>query len=508
MPRSLARALLALTLSTAAALVLSPAAACAQTDAAIATGKPLSLEEAVGLALKKNFDLQIQAYTTENAREAVNAASAAFDPTLTASASRGVNQAASNTSRLDGSQSEGPRNDSTSARVGVNQRLAATNGTLGLSTNVTRGATNSTNALVNPSFGNGISANLSQPLLRNVGRASATTAIERSKLGLDIAQLNYTSRILTVIAQTENAYYNLVSARETVRIRQLTLDRNTNLFEENKARRETGVMTDLDVLTAEVGVANARRALVVARQTVSDREDALLNLINLPAFDTRLGPVAFDEFSRTPPTFANSYKLARERYPDSLAQQDTIKQLELDLATAKRNLQPTLTLDASLGYTAKATKDGYLDVVTALPREHGNNWNLGLNYSMPWGQHADKANYRGALTTVKSQKVRLEQLEQNLVVSVRTAVRAVDTNLLAVEIAAKATELSARQYDLQKARFDAGLSTARLVLQAQEDLETARFNELAAKAALRQATGEVNRLEGSSLTRYNVQLPQ
>jgi len=104
--------------------------------------------------------------------------------------------------------------------------------------------------------------------------------------------------------------------------------------------------------------------------------------------------------------------------------------------------------------------------------------------------------------------VRLEQLEQALVVNVRTAIRAVETNLVAVEIASKATELSARQYDLQKARFDAGLATARLVPQAQEDLETARFNELPAKAALRQAIAEINRPEGPSPPRHHPPPPQ
>jgi outer membrane protein len=496
MSRTLARALLTLALTAAIARAQSPAA------------KPLTLEDAVALALKKNFDIQIQAISTDNAKETFNAASATFDPTLTSSITRSVSQAASNTSTLDGAQREGPRSDNTAVRIGVNQRLEATNGTVGLSANVSRGATNSTNALLNPSFGNGVTATLSQPLLRNAGRASATTTVERAKLGVSIAGLNYTSRILTVISSTENAYYNLVSARETVRIRQLTLERNQVLFEENKARRATGVMTDLDVLTAEFGVANASRALVQAKQTVADREDTLLNLINLPEFEIRPGTVAFDDYKGDVPSFATSYKLARERYPDSLTQQETIKQLELDLATARRNLQPTLTLDASLGYTAKATNQGYGEAISNLPNDHGNNWSLGLNYSMPWGQKSDKANYRSALGTVKSQKVRLEQLEQNLLVNVRTAVRAVETSLVAVALAGKSTELSSRQYDLQKARFDAGLSTARLVLQAQEDLETARFNELAAKVALRQAVAEVNRLEGSSLTRYRVQLPQ
>ena len=504
MSRIPARALLALALAAS----LAPARAQSDVPPPPSPDKPLSLEDAVARALKKNFDIQIQSFSTEVAKEAFNAASANFDPTVSASANRSVNQAASNTSRLDGSQLAGPRSDNTTASVGVSERIAATNGVVGVTANLSRATTNSTNALLNPSFGTGVSVNLSQPLLRTAGRSAATSAIDRSKLGVDIAGLAFNSRILTVISATENAYYNLVSARETVRIRQLTLDLNTALFEENKSRRATGVMTDLDVLSAEVGVANARRALVQATQAVSNAEDALLALITVPDFNVAPGPVAFDDFKGAPPTFATSYKLARERYPDSLSQQDTIKQLEIDLATSKRALQPNLALNASLGYTAKATNVGYADSLSNLPNDHGNNWNLGMTYSMPWGQQSDKANYRSTLANLRSSKVRLEQLEQTLVVNVRTAVRAVEANLVAVDIAAKATELSAKQYDLQKARFDAGLSTARLVLQAQDDLETARFNELGAKVALRQAVVEVNRLEGSSLTRYRVQLPQ
>jgi outer membrane protein TolC len=68
------------------------------------------------------------------------------------------------------------------------------------------------------------------------------------------------------------------------------------------------------------------------------------------------------------------------------------------------------------------------------------------------------------------------------------------------------TELAARQFDQQKARYDAGLSTSRIVVQFQEDLETARFNELSAKVALRRAVAELRRLEGSSIGRYKVEL--
>ena len=165
-------------------------------------------------------------------------------------------------------------------------------------------------------------------------------------------------------------------------------------------------------------------------------------------------------------------------------------------------------MTATLGYNARATSAGYQQAIANLPNDHGNTWNLGLNYSMPWGRHAEKARYRTAQTNLLSRKLQLEQLEQSLLVSVRTSVRAVEANLAAVEIAAKAVELAARQYDQQKARYDAGLSTSRLVLLAQDDLEGNRFQELSARLALRRAVAELNRLEGSSLERFRVQLPQ
>jgi outer membrane protein TolC len=345
-------------------------------------------------------------------------------------------------------------------------------------------------------------------LLNGAGRHNANALLNRAKLGLNIASINYKSRVLALISDTENFYYNLVAARETLRIRQLTFTSSQRLFDENQARLTTGVATDLDVLTAEVGVATARRNILLAEQSVRDAEDRLLNLINMPNLDVRVGPVAFSDYRDGAPTFAVSYKRAREFYPETLSTEETIKQLEIDLETARRNQLPDLDLTASLGYGGRATSEGYEKAISNLPNDHGNNWVIGLNYSMPWGRHAAKAQYRTAQRNLSSRKLQLEQLEQSLLVNVRSSVRAVETNLAAVEIAAKGTELAVRQYEQQKARYDAGLSTSRQVLLVQDDLEEARFSELSARLALRRAVAELGRLEGSSLDRFRVQLPQ
>jgi outer membrane protein TolC len=127
---------------------------------------------------------------------------------------------------------------------------------------------------------------------------------------------------------------------------------------------------------------------------------------------------------------------------------------------------------------------------------------------MPWGLNADKARHRSATASLRQQQARLQQIEQNLLVQVRSAVRSVETSQQSVEIFAKATELAERQYDLELARFKAGLSTSRQVLQIQDDLEAARVNELQARVSLRTAASNLHQLDCTSLENYHIALPE
>lgn len=502
MPRTSARALaLLLTLATPAfmrAQAQDPALAAPPSSA------PLTLEECIARALQKNFDLQIQGFSTDIAKESLNIANAEFDPSFTASARRNLNQSAATTSRLDGTATSGPRSDNTTFSVGASEKIA-TGGTVSVTGNTTRAASNSANSTLNPAFGSSAGVNLTQPLLKNAGPTVARANIERNKLGVGIALLTYKSRVLAVIRDTEAAYYNLAYARENLIVKKRSLDLAQQLFEENKVRKSTGVATDLDVLTAEVGVANARRAVIQAEQAVRDREDGLYTLIGQFDFSARPGAVKFGDYTEGSPSFDLSYKLARDRSPDYLATQFQIQQYEIDARSAKRAALPGLNLDTGVGYSS--TENSYGNALSNLPEGNGYNWNIGLSVVVPWGLHADKARYRSAKLSLAQQQSRLAQLDQTLLVNVRTSVRAVETNISAVEIAAKATELSQKQYELQKARFDAGLSTSRLVLQAQDDLETARVNELQTKVSLRVALADLHRIDASSLDRYKVGLP-
>lgn len=462
----------------------------------------LTLEDAVHRALAKNFDLQIQTDTTAIAQAAINVNRADFDPTISLTASTDFTRTASASSQLDGSSR--PESENDSARLAVNQRLVS-GATATFSTRLARNETNSTFSTINPIYNSDASLTLSQPLLRGAGLTINRAQIRRAQLGLDRANIDYRARALDVIRDTENAYHNLAFARQQLDVRDLSLALAQRLFDEAKTRRETGVATDLDVLQAEVGVANARRAVLQARQALRDRSDGLLALIGQFEFARPVAAAPLAPYREPPPSLDASFARARLSQPDYLSLQKGVEQIEIDLRLAKNARRANLAVGGIVGLNNRDGSGGpaYRDLIDA----NGYNWQLNLSLSFPWGFRGDTARLHQTEATLRREQNRLRQFEQNILVQVRTAVRSVETNIESVAISELASQLSARQYELEKARFDAGLSTSRRVLEAQTDLETARVNELQARVTLRTSLAALHRLEGSSLEAYRVELP-
>lgn len=488
----------------AAALAILPAflaaaEAPAPASPAPAPGPALTLQDCIARALQKNFSLRIQTFSTANARESLIIAGTDFEPTFNASMTRSHVEDPLTLARPGAAGNV----DATNSRVGVSQRVV-TGATVDVTSNLNRSSSNPAFSSLNPAYNSDVSVAVTQPLLRGAGLGVNRANIERARLGVTIAKLGYKGSVLQVVRDTEVAYYNLAFTREQLAVRRFSLELAQTLLDENTAKRDTGVATDLDVMTARVGVAAAQNNVVLAQEQERNSEDALLALIGQFEFGTDLGAVGFTDDQTPAPAIEEAFRRAKLNQPDYVATENAIKQLELDVQVAQNGRLPTLNVDGALGLNGSDRSFGRTyDRLASTDRY---NWQLGLSVSVPWGLRGDRARYRASLNTLHQYQARLQQMEQNLLVQVRSDVRAVDTNLQSVRISTQGTALAQRQYELQKARFDAGLATSRDVLQAQNDLENARVNEIQAKVNLRAAVAELHRLDGSSLDRYNISL--
>ncbi len=462
----------------------------------------LRLEDAIARALQKNFALQIQAFAAEEAEAQVDLARSSFDPSLSVTAQKDLGQQASPGSILDGTEIEGPRNENDILRISAQQQIA-TGAQIQVGGNLRRSETNSTNDLINPAYNSDAFVSVRQPLLKGFGPEATRAALNQARLGLERASFEYRDAVLTVVRNVESAYYQLAFAREQLKLRNFSLELAGQLLEENEAKRESGVATDLDVLQAQFGVANAERDIVLAEDAVRDREDELLALIDQFVFQQGVGEVDLGEPNLEAVSFDHSYKLARVNRPDFAASELTIRQLEIGERVARNNKKPQLDLGASMGLNNIQDSGG--SAVDELWSGDGYSWGLELALTMPWGLRDEKARHAQAVAQLGRERTRLLQLEQSILVDVRSAVRTVETSLEALRISQLSTKLSSEQYELEKARFDAGLSTFREVQEAQEDLDNARVQELQAEVSLAIAHAELARLEGTSLDRFAIE---
>jgi outer membrane protein TolC len=459
----------------------------------------VTLQNCVAQALGRNFTVRIQQFSILQAEDSVVIQQAVFDPTFGFTGSRQTTVAAVNESEF------GIPNKSVidTGALSVNDTVV-TGGTLTASYQLVRSDYSPAFFEPNPAFGSTASISVAQPLLQGAGTDYNRAAIERARLGVRLSNLNFKSTVLMMIYNVETTYYNLLYQRGQYKVQEEELKQAQQLLDENTIKRQTGVLTDLDVMQARAGVASAQNQLILDEQSVHNSEDSLLQLLGDRQFKSTVGNVDFPNVGEPDVSFERSYKLARDSGPNLAIAQATIDQFKLDALKAKRNTLPELNVNGGLSYNSNAATAGQ-SVTGSWP---GYNWNAGVTISIPWEMRANRALYRQALASVHSQEVAYDQADQNLVVLVRGAIRGVQTSIASVRSSAENTKFAMKAYELQKAEFDAGLATSYLVLQAQNTLETARVSELQAKVNLLSAIADLRFLEGSSLQLYRINLPE
>ncbi|MGC4082950.1 MAG: TolC family protein [Vicinamibacterales bacterium] len=123
---------------------------------------------------------------------------------------------------------------------------------------------------------------------------------------------------------------------------------------------------------------------------------------------------------------------------------------------------------------------GFGNVLNQLFRSDYPTWAVGMSISYPIGQSAEEANQVRSQLEARQSEQRLRSAEARVIQQVRDAAWKVEMNARRVETVRAVRELAEQRRDVEQKRFDVGMSTSFLVIQAQRDLAQARTNELAA----------------------------
>jgi HAE1 family hydrophobic/amphiphilic exporter-1 len=479
----------------AAQTVAPPTTSPAQSGATVLK---ITRDDAVRMGLQNNPDLAASRYDPAIGDAQIAAARGAFLPTLQSGVTRN-SQLLPGTNLFSGAT--GLQTDLWSSNVAFNQLLPWGGGSYSTGLDASRTTTDSLLSSLNPELAAGLSFSYSQPLLRDFKIDSPRAQLAVSQRTRDVLGTRYRETTVNTGADAERAYWALVAAIALVDVQQRSLDLALELERNNRARVDVGQSPPLDLVAARAEVAQRQENLIIARTAALQTEDNLRLLIIDPKRDDywtiRLEPADRQPIVLERPDVDAAVRRALAERTDLSNARTTIQIDETNISLSKSQTLPDLRVQANYigngaGGSRLVREGGFPGtVIGTVDTSFGSTlgqvfsgdfptWTLGLQFSYPLGNSTQQANLTRAKIARDQDAARLRSNELAAVREVRQAALRLDQNRQRIETTKLARELAEQRLDAEQKRFEVGMSTSFLVIQAQRDLAIARNNELAA----------------------------
>ncbi|MCY4594811.1 MAG: TolC family protein [Bryobacterales bacterium] len=486
----------------------------------------LSLRDYLELVMANHPDVQIQKLNVLEQENSIQSALSPFDPNLdlnfnanrSANPSQDVLQGGDVVSSL---RQNGGFTYRQTLDTGTNYQIGFTG---------QKSASSSSFRTFNPSIQDTLSFRISQPLLRNRGRGIQRIPVMIAQSRYETSQAQARQRVLALIAQSENTYWQVVSNREALTVQENNLELRRQFLERSRRELELGAISELDIFQPEQNFANAQVGVTRARYRLQQAEDRVRRQIGADLHpEIRNLPLVLTE-SADPPLYMATYE-AEETLRKALLMRPEImqqrKNLEIDDYNIKRNTnaqRPDLSLTASYSATGLGgnlyqnslvgggsrlllSAGGSPAAMEQLLQFAFPTYSVGITLNLPLRNRRAAVNLANSVIQKKRNMYQLQSLEQQIRLDVLNAIAGIELSKAAIQQAAVALDYSQKRLDAEQLKYDLGVSTAFIVLDAQDDLVQSQADLLQesigyrlAIVTLLQATGELLDARGVRLS--------
>jgi len=441
---------------------------------------PLSAREAVGLSLNHNLDIEVARYQPWIEDQNIYATMGAWDHTAYATI-HDSQDVSPGTSSLSGATKL--RNDDVGFTVGVRKATP-----IGASwdLNFTSGRAESNNAflLVNPIWSQTLAGSVTLPLLKGLGTDVNTSTLLIARNTRDQSVDGFQKSLTDSVFQVTQAYWDLVFAIENKKVKDQSLEVALRLLEDTRRKLDRGLAARIDVTQAEAGVASQQEGILTAEAAVHSAADRLKRLVDPALLREEVSLVPVDA-PRVQGADLDEKIAVDQGMEEALSRRPEVRQLRTSIQSqdalllrARNDLLPRLDLVGSGGLNGT---EGTLPEANKNVRSADfYNWSVLLSFEYA----LERSSARGTLNRAELERSRMllqvRNLENQVLVEVRDAVRSIKTDEKRIEATRRARILAQEQLDGEISRNEHGLSTTFRVLDVQKELVQARTNELKA----------------------------
>ncbi len=483
-------------------------------------GVSLSLQDALKMALEKNFDIRVQKVTLEQSDMNLKASKGMYDPMLSLDWYSNINRQPTTSVLQAGLTANLYMNRQDVYNLGLQQQTPWGQ-SFSLQWDNTRQKTNSSYATFNPSYFSTGTLSTTLPLLQGFGRKVADRPVLKARLDKSIADEQYMQNLRDTLLGVETDYWNLVYAIEDLQVKQRALDLAKQFQEETRKKIQVGVQAPIDQVAADAQVATSVQDIIAAQQSVGDSEDILKLSLGIPQGSPEWNETMKPTDAPTVPTADyNQQELidkALELRPELKQLQHKIEQDKLDTHWAKNQTLPQLNLTASLTYngasgyavnplTGEVIDTAYNEAWQQITGLDYKSYYVGLSFKYPIGNRSARYRYQTYRLAQNADEISLKKNELFITNQVRASLRALEAAKKRVAAAKLTLKLQQEKLDAEQKKYDNGLSTSFQVLTYQKDLTAAASSLLKARIDAEQASSNLDRAVGVYLKTRGVEL--
>ena len=467
----------------------------------------LSLQQAVKLAVENNLDVKAELFNTAMFEADVRKYRGIYDPIL----SGFLNYHESTSIPTNTVISGGTVNFEQKTlryNAGISQ-LLPTGGTVGMSFNNNWIRNNSASRgdfrILNDYYQSDLVLEFAQPLLQSFGSDVTELNISTAGFNKEGSFDQFRLLLLNTVSQVTAQYFHLISARQDVEIRRSSLALAERILSDTKARVNAGVLPGMEILNAEFGVAARQRELIDAERLLLDQSDQLRLLIQLPGKGEIVptGTLTRAEFIADEEA---AVKTALAERPDLKLLETGLKLNQLQSRVARKQTLPNLLLTGSYAPTGLA--EDYSRDLDRLASNKYPVWGVGLQLSYPLGNRSARNDHIRTKLKVEQTTTQIRSLQEAITNEVRTAVRGIESTYKQLEVTARGRAYAEERLNAFSKKNQVGLATTKDVLDVENDLATAKGNEVKALADYNSAVTRFWTVTGELLAREGIKLSE
>jgi outer membrane protein len=485
----------------------------------------VTLDEALALSVKNNLGVEVARYEPQISEQDMEGAWGAYDPVLSANIGYELTESP-NTFLQVLTASDKIQQRKIAGGTALNTLLPYVGASVGVEVETGRTRSDSGAQALLPQYDSSVFLTAKIPLLKGLIWNEPWTQVKVRKVGYDRSVDRFIEAVMDISESTITSYWTLVADQEQVGVARKSLETALALLDQTQTQYDVGVVSKVEVVEAEAGVADREFNLIVARNRFENSEDVLVDAVlgrDLKAtMNFRIQPADDPEnYEPRDVDVEQSVATALVNLPELSEADRAIEQREIELKFARNSRLPQFDVDARYGYVnASGTSrfptvpgspsyrdDGYTSSYDDMFAEDGfENYSVRGTFSIPIPNTAASRNVTKSEIELRRSKTQKTRTKQNVILNVRAAARGILASARGINAAERRRLAAEEQLRAERIRLEHGESTPFEVLQRESDLVDAESQKIDALKAYRVAEARLERAQGTILATYRIEI--